>query len=152
MSYTAELVSIFYNYTSTIFGKSRNRIDPMGLYTSKYDPSGINSIINKYTDNMLLSECISNLVIPAVYKDSYEMHVFRTVDAYSDPHKDYLLSDVIKATSAAPCFFPAVDVVNITGSKTITLVDGGMGKNDPSSFVINDLVLQNYNLNNNHKD
>ncbi len=134
-------MNIFYNYSSTIFGKSINKFDPIGLYTSKYDPSGINSIINKYTDNIKLSDCISNLVIPAVYKDSYEMHVFRTVDAFIDPDKDYLLRDVIKATSAAPCFFPAVDVVNVTGNKTITLVDGGVGKNDPSSFVLNDLII-----------
>lgn len=48
---------------------------------------------------------------------------------------------MIKSTAAAPCFFPAVDVVNVTGSNQFTLIDGGVGKNDPSSFVMNDLVL-----------
>ena len=45
------------------------------------------------------------------------------------------------ATSAAPTFFPAVDCVNSTGNKKITLIDGGIGKNNPSSFVMNDLVI-----------
>ena len=56
-------------------------------------------------------------MIPAVYKDSYEINVFRSVDAFVDPDKDYLLQSVIKSTAAAPCFFPAVDVVNVTGSR-----------------------------------
>lgn len=63
----------------------------MGIYTSKYDPQGIDSVINKYVKGIKLSECLVNLVIPAVYKDSYEMNVFRTSDAFSDPDKDYLL-------------------------------------------------------------
>ncbi len=86
-----------------------------------------------------------NLVIPAVHKDSYEIEVFRSSEAFLDPQKDYLLQQIAKATAAAPCYFPAVDVVNLPGDSRVSFIDGGLGKNDPSSFVMQDLVMQSNN-------
>jgi hypothetical protein len=64
----------------------------MGLMTSKYDPVGIDSVINRFIKGIKLSDCLVNLVIPAVHKDSYEIEVFRSADAVLDPHRDYLLN------------------------------------------------------------
>lgn len=82
---------LFFKSAPVIFGSRRNRIDPMGILASKYDPSGLDSVINGFLYGLKLSQCLNNLVIPAVHKDSYEIQVFRSSDAFLDPQKDYML-------------------------------------------------------------
>lgn len=88
----SELIDVFYNDSSSIFGKLKNRIDPMGLYNNRYDEAGIENIIYRHAKNIKLSDCICNLIIPAVHKDSYDIQVFRSSDAFIDSDKDFFLS------------------------------------------------------------
>lgn len=87
-----DIMDIFYSYSSSIFGRSKNRIDPMGIYNNKYDEAGIENVIYKNVKNIKLSDCICNLIVPAVHKDSYDIQVFRSCDAFIDSDKDYLLA------------------------------------------------------------
>lgn len=50
------------------------------------------------------------------------------------------MRSVARATSAAPTYFPAADITNLTGTKSYTLVDGGVGQNSPARFVMGDIV------------
>lgn len=64
--------------------------------------------------------------------------VFSSKQAKVDQSENFLMRDVGRATSAAPTFFPAAEIKSFTG-KTYQLVDGGVGKNNPSNLVLENL-------------
>lgn len=46
------------------------------------------------------------------------------------------MRDVARATSAAPTYFPSAEIKNVNASMKLSLVDGGVGMNNPSKLVI----------------
>ena len=49
------------------------------------------------------------------------------------------MRDVGRATSAAPTYFPAAEIKNIDATRSYSLVDGGLGLNNPSKLVIDEI-------------
>ena len=49
------------------------------------------------------------------------------------------MRDVARATSAAPTYFPSAQIKNINASMKLSLVDGGVGMNNPSKLVIDEI-------------
>ena len=49
------------------------------------------------------------------------------------------MRDVARATSAAPTYFPSAQIKNINASMKLSLVDGGVGMNNPSKLVIDEV-------------
>ena len=64
------------------------------------------------------------------------MVIFDSVSAFKDPDSDFKMKHVARATSAAPTFFSSAEFYNITGTRSYSLIDGGVGKNNPAYFVI----------------
>ena len=60
--------------------------------------------------------------------------IFDSRKAFRDPYNDFFMRNVARATSAAPTFFSAARFHNLTGTKFYSLIDGGVGKNDPTYF------------------
>ena len=58
------------------------------------------------------------------------------------------MRDVARATSAAPTYFPSAEIKNITATKKFSLIDGGVGMNNPSKLVIDDVKKASTNLGN----
>lgn len=50
------------------------------------------------------------------------------------------MKDVARATSAAPTFFPSAEIKNVNASQSYSLIDGGVGLNNPSKLVIDDII------------
>lgn len=46
------------------------------------------------------------------------------------------MRDVGRATSAAPTYFPSAEIKNIDATVKLSLIDGGVGLNNPSKLVI----------------
>ena len=55
------------------------------------------------------------------------------------------MRDVARATSAAPLFFPSAEIKNLNGTKHYSLIDGGVGQNNPSKFVLEDVKKEAIN-------
>ena len=49
------------------------------------------------------------------------------------------MRDVSRATSAAPTYFPSAEIKNVNASLKLSLIDGGVGLNNPSKLVIDDV-------------
>ena len=47
---------------------------------------------------------------------------------------------ILRATSAAPTYFPAATFKSLTG-KEYSLMDGGIGMNNPSKLVLDEISL-----------
>lgn len=62
------------------------------------------------------------------------------------------MRDIARATSAAPTFFPSAEIKNINATEKFSLIDGGIGLNNPSKLVIDDVIkiAQNESNKNNY--
>ena len=60
--------------------------------------------------------------------------------AVFDRNKDFYLRDIARATSAAPTYFPSAEIKNINATQKFSLIDGGVGLNNPSKLVIDDVI------------
>ena len=50
------------------------------------------------------------------------------------------MKDIARATSAAPTYFPSAQIKNLNATEEFSLIDGGVGLNNPSKLVIDDIV------------
>lgn len=65
-----------------------------------------------------------------------------------DENKNFFMRDVGRATSAAPTFFPSAEIKNINGTKVYSLIDGGVGQNNPAKLVLDDVRREAMNCSN----
>jgi patatin-like phospholipase/acyl hydrolase len=73
------------------------------------------------------------LLVPAFCLSTGRPRVFKTDhSAALRDHGDYRLQDVALASSAAPIYFPAVEIRNPKSGATEQFIDGGVFANDPA--------------------
>ena len=58
------------------------------------------------------------------------------MEAILHREKDFYMRDVGRATSAAPIYFPSAEIKNIEANVKYSLIDGGIGLNNPGKLVI----------------
>ncbi|CAG8476425.1 2583_t:CDS:1, partial [Dentiscutata heterogama] len=97
--------------------------DPFG---PKYDPSGFEKLLNENFKELKLKDAVNGVkVFIASYNISHSQRVFFT--NFTSEHEDALMKDVIRASAAAPTFFPAKNI----SSKYF--IDGGVFMNNPTA-------------------
>jgi patatin-like phospholipase/acyl hydrolase len=87
----------------------------------------------------------TNVVVTSVNRLTNEDVIFRSLGAVFDRNKDFYLRDIARATSAAPTFFPSAEIKNINATQKFSLIDGGVGLNNPSKLVIDDVIKMTQN-------
>ena len=65
---------------------------------------------------------------------------FRSARARRDPTYDFPLTQVARATAAAPTYFEPVEVTDVGGARTYPLIDGGVYAVNPSMCAYADVV------------
>lgn len=78
----------------------------------------------------------TNAVVTAVSRVDNKDVIFKSMDAILHRNKDFYIRDVARATSAAPTYFPSAEIKNIDATVKLSLMDGGVGLNNPSKLVI----------------
>ena len=79
-------------------------------------------------------------MVNAVNRLTNEDVIFRSLNSIFDRNQDFYLKDVARATSAAPTFFPSAEIKNVIANMRYSLLDGGVGLNNPSKLVIDDII------------
>ena len=133
-----ELAQIFSLHGTTVF--SGGSLLP--LFDCKYSADGINRIIaNFFGAGQRLSETVRSIpvIITATTKE-HEPHVFRSANALASDHFNYYTKDVARATSAAPIYFSAHTVKNVTETLEKTFLDGGLWCNHPARQLYDDMI------------
>eukprot|EP00825_Cyclidium_porcatum_P028667 TRINITY_DN3085_c0_g1_i3.p1 TRINITY_DN3085_c0_g1~~TRINITY_DN3085_c0_g1_i3.p1 ORF type:complete len:782 (-),score=98.27 TRINITY_DN3085_c0_g1_i3:192-2537(-) len=139
-----KLTSLFIEDGKNIFNNKAGLCQ--SIFSNKYSAAGIESVLLRYFKNTKLSSVMpgTNVVVTAINRIQDQREklamIFRSQDAFNNQNKDYFMRSVARATSAAPTYFPAADITNLTGTKSYTLVDGGVGQNSPARFVMGDIV------------
>jgi uncharacterized protein len=139
--YTAEdTVKLYVDKGERIFSRTLiHKIAALGNIAEKKYPSyGINEVLETYFGDAMLSQALTNVVIPSYEIERRHPFFFKSYYA-GDKNKegyDFPMKLVAKATSAAPTYFEPAKVDIAGKSDYYALVDGGIVANNPSMCAL----------------
>ena len=112
------------------------------IFDTKYDVKSFENLIESYLKDSKLSDTLkeTNVLVTAVNRLTNEDMIFRSISAIFDRNKDFYMRDIARATSAAPTYFPSAEIKNVNATEKFSLIDGGVGLNNPSKLVIDDVI------------
>jgi hypothetical protein len=124
----AQLVALYEEEGPTIFDRSVfQRIrSGEGLLDEKYDSAALDRALHRFLSDKRLSEAKPDLLVPAYDTASPGPYFFKSRKARESPQDDFALSEVARATSAAPTYFEP----SALGARS--LVDGGVFAVNPA--------------------
>ncbi len=102
-----------------------------GLTDEKYPAKNIENALQSTFGKTTLKELIKPCLITAFDVFEGKAHFFRQHEAIKNEGDDYYLTDVTRATSAAPTYFESPFVQSMSGV-TRPLIDGGVFANNPA--------------------
>lgn len=98
---------------------------------ARYSPAGIEEAFELYFGDTRLSDAVIDVVVTSYDLQTKSPILFRSRDAQADPEADPLMRDVARATSAAPTYFPPLEI-EWDGVPDRLLVDGGVFAKNPA--------------------
>lgn len=98
---------------------------------ARYSPEGIAEAFLVYFGDHRLSEALVDVIVTSYDLQTKSPVLFRSRDAKLDPDNDILMRDAARATSAAPTYFPPLEM-SWEGVKNRLLVDGGVYAKNPA--------------------
>lgn len=129
--YASELVSLYTQFGQKIFSRSwwDSVTSLNGVSGAKYRPYGIEKTLQDYFGDFKLSDAETRLVIPTYDIEHRGAKFFKSCGTKTK--EDFLIRDVLRATTAAPTFFTPARIKSMTGTE-YSLVDGGLSANNPA--------------------
>ncbi|MBN1603840.1 MAG: patatin-like phospholipase family protein [Chitinispirillaceae bacterium] len=145
-----DLISIYERDGKHIFQSSfaHDIVSVGGIRNEKYPCKGINNILKDYFGSAMLSDVLTDVIItayeterriPWFFKSRYTKGDKADKDSY-----DFLMTDVARATSAAPTYFePARLTDAMKPDEYYSLVDGGVFANNPAMCAYAECIETN---------
>ncbi|XP_058772791.1 patatin-like protein 1 [Vicia villosa] len=110
----------------------------------KYNGEYLHKTIRGMTGNTLLSQTVTNIVIPSFDVEKFQPTIFSSYQIDAEPALDVKLSDICIGTSAAPTFLPAhyFEKRDEQGRviKEYNLIDGSVCANNPTMVAIREVT------------
>jgi patatin-like phospholipase/acyl hydrolase len=127
-----EALDVYLKQGGEIFDVSfRKKLQSLGGVTDeKYEAKALEKALSEKFGDKLLSQALKPCLITSYDIEKRQAHFFTSADANADVF-DYKLTDVARATSAAPTYFEPISVKSINGSPH-ALIDGGVFANNPA--------------------
>ncbi|WP_338555592.1 CBASS cGAMP-activated phospholipase [Paenibacillus sp. KS-LC4] len=109
------------------------------LYKSKYNNQILKAAIDEVLLDRRVKDCLTHVLIPSVNITTGKPYVFKSdyIPQYTRD-SERLLSEVALATSAAPIYFPIVELETQAGLEQF--VDGGLCANNPSLYGVQEFL------------
>lgn len=128
-----DLMDLYLKTAKDIFSTSfwRNTKTGFGLWGSKYDSENLKDILISYFGGLRLSDLLIPVVITSYSLDKKKITLWSSEEAKKNPSKNFLLTDIALAASAAPTYFEPYKFNDEKGNSYIE-VDGGIYANNPS--------------------
>ncbi len=102
------------------------------LWRSEYNYEPFASVLEDIVGERRLSETATPVILPAYDVHNRYVRYFNSATAATSETEDYYLRDVLRATTAAPVYFPPARISAIGGKNEEVFVDGGLFANNPS--------------------
>jgi patatin-like phospholipase/acyl hydrolase len=103
-----------------------------GWWGAKYSAIALEQQLQQYLGDICLKNMLSNVLIPAYEIELDKTFFFKSSRAKTEPAQDCYCKDLARATCAAPTYFPPATLIDGTGRRALTLIDGGVGVNNPT--------------------
>ncbi|SHJ31370.1 Patatin-like phospholipase/acyl hydrolase [Clostridium cavendishii DSM 21758] len=146
-----EVLDILNEKAPYIFKKSMGYSlrSAFGLLRPKYAGSNIEDNFKEYLGKVKLSEVLKPCLITAYDIEKRNAVFFNMISAKKNLEKDFFLTDVVRATSAAPIYFPVANISSLADDEYV-LADGGIFANNPSvcAYVEANKLVSNIDMNN----
>ncbi len=102
-----------------------------GFINEKYSHYEFQQLSSDFLGDLKLSELLKPCLITAYDIENRKTHFFTQHDAQIYPKQNFLVRDVLRATSAAPTFFEVAQILSLS-NEAYHLVDGGVFANNPA--------------------
>jgi uncharacterized protein len=124
-----QLLNLYLQNGSVIFKKSW--FTPVRQFLlPKYSPNGLQATLTRFFQATEFSTALTPLLISSYNLQTQMPFFFKSHLIAARPDYNWKVSDIARATSAAPTFFPPFHLVR--GTDDYALVDGGVFVNNPS--------------------
>ncbi|PNX75943.1 patatin-like protein, partial [Trifolium pratense] len=114
------------------------------LTGAKYNGEYLHKLIRNLTEDTLLSQTLTNVVIPSFDVEKLQPTIFSSYQIKVEPTLDVPLADICIATSAAPTYLPAhyFEKKDAKGKviQKYNLIDGGVCANNPTLVAIREVT------------
>ena len=131
--YTAEeILGIYGKNGGRIFKKGGLLKKLQGLFDESYDKEGIEDTLYEYFGEVRFKELMTNVLVTAYEIERRQSWVFRKERAIKDEAFNFKITDIARATSAAPTYFEPHSMPFGDGSDKLYFVDGGVYANNPA--------------------
>jgi patatin-like phospholipase/acyl hydrolase len=125
----AELLDLYVKNGPAIFKK--NLLTPeRQVILPKYSPDPLESVLEQFFHDVEFSTALTPLLISSYDLQGQIPFFFKSHRIAADPTFNWKLTEIARATSAAPTFFSPLHVTR--DGKDYALVDGGVFVNNPS--------------------
>ncbi|MEI6223006.1 MAG: CBASS cGAMP-activated phospholipase [bacterium] len=134
-SYSAtEMVQLYEKEGSLIFPQSFwNKLRTFnGVLQERYPSAAIESVLKRYFGETRLKDVLVPVLVTSYETERRMAFFFKSRHAVARPDYDYFLSDVARATSAAPTYFEPCKIPVAGEAEYFSLIDGGMFANNPA--------------------
>ncbi len=132
------LLELYTKYGGEIFKKRRFKTVSQLFYPG-YSADGLERLLKERYGDTQLKDALTEILITSVDTQTNKPFYFLSrlaKDINYQKTENFLMREVARSTSAAPTFFPANEVK--WGKKTLSLVDGGLYANNPSTLAFSE--------------
>jgi predicted acylesterase/phospholipase RssA len=99
---------------------------------AKYDPKGLEKTLEKHFGDVRLKDSLKPVLIPSYDIEKQIPIFFKSEKAKVDPDYDFPMREVVRATSAAPTYFPPEKIDTADPLNYFALIDGGVVAGNPA--------------------
>lgn len=111
-----------------------------GFIDERYSDYGLRAALSGYLGQTPISEARTDILVTAYESERRFAFFFRSARAREDETYNFLMTDAAHATSAAPTYFEPVQVTDVAGRDTWSLIDGGVYATNPAMCALADVV------------
>ncbi|HLZ31533.1 MAG TPA: patatin-like phospholipase family protein [Chloroflexota bacterium] len=128
-----DIVQLYASEGTTIFPKTFLQGLHVGaIRGAKYEAAGIESTLQKHFGDVRLKDALKPVLIPSYDIEKQIPIFFKSERARVDPTYDFPMREVVRATSAAPTYFPPEKIDTGDPLNYYALVDGGIVAGNPA--------------------
>ena len=130
--FASEAIDMYVKHGKEIFNRKFLRF---GVAKEKYPVTGLEKVLNACMGDATLAQSRKNCIVTAYDVTERKAVLFTSPEARRYEHKNYLMRDVARATSAAPTYFELAAIQSMGGAASY-LIDGAVYAGNPTMCAV----------------
>jgi patatin-like phospholipase/acyl hydrolase len=116
-----------------------------GIGNEKYAATGLEKVLKDSMGDVTLAQSRKNCIVTAYDVTERKAVFFTSPEARLHEHRNYLMRDVARATSAAPTYFEMAAIQSVGGASSY-LIDGAVFAGNPTMCAVVEANKTNYDI------